>query len=116
MTQVLTPIRAAEAMREAAAKAVAANTAQLRHGGYHESADAYEGAARLVRALSVESVLTDLPAPTADEVAAFESAAKNELFNVQQRDSGEYLHPITKRAFSVWRAAVRWADEQHQSN
>lgn len=109
----LTPIRAAEAMRDAAANAVCADVDLLRRQGHREAADAYEHAVRRIRAITPESVLNAQPTP--DEFAAFEAAAQSTSFNLSRGDNGEYVYAITQRVFSVWRAAVRWARESDQS-
>jgi hypothetical protein len=107
-------LRAAEAMREAAAKAAGGDADLLRRQGHHESANAYENAARRILAIDPVSMVPGLSqqVPDPDEQAAFDVAAKSAQFSVQRRDNGELFHPISQRAYAVWHAAVRWAEKQ----
>jgi hypothetical protein len=107
-------LRAAEAMRDEAAKVAAGDSAQLRQQGHPHTAEAYEYAAKRIRAIDADKLVSSLtrrePAP--EETEAFEAAATGAQFNVARRDNGELFHPIAQRVHQVWRAGVRWGREQ----
>jgi hypothetical protein len=105
--------RAAEAMREAAAKAAAGGASDLRRAGDDKEAQRCEFIAARIRRLDLDAVLAEAlqRAPRAGEIAAFEAAAQASLFGIQRGRSGGYLHPITGRVRQVWNAALRWARE-----
>lgn len=107
-------LRAAEAMRDAAAGLADGDLHDLRVQGSREAYDAREYVARRIRAIDAYKLVDQITdaQPNPDELAAFAAAAKSANFNVQRRDNGELFHPIAQRVHQVWRAAVRWAREQ----
>jgi hypothetical protein len=113
MNTEIIALRAAEAMRDEAAKVAVGDADLLRRQGQPHTADAYEYAARRIRAIDAGKLVDQVTnaQPNPDERAAFEAAARSANFNVQRRDSGELFHPITDRVHQVWRAAVSWVRE-----
>lgn len=113
---VVLSVRVVEALRDAAISQIGTEIPNLRQGDDHRRADILTAAINTLRTIDVEAVLADLRTrPSLDETEAFEAAAKLAAFNVVRLDDGSYLHPITKRAHAVWKAAVRWA-QLHQLN
>jgi hypothetical protein len=100
--------RIAEALRDAAVAHIAADIPVLRQGDDTRRADILQASIDGLRKLDIDAVLGELKTNLAPgEEEAFEAAAKSASFNVQ-KVGGTFIHPITKRAFSLWRAAVRW--------
>jgi hypothetical protein len=109
MTSQQNLTRVAEAVRDAAAKAVSENIDLLRRQGHDQAATAYENAARRVMQLDLDPILSGAGVePDADERRAFDKAADAAHFNTARVD-GALFHPVTKRAFAIWRAGVSWA-------
>lgn len=106
---VVLQYRIVEALRDAAIAKIGADMHEARLCDEHHRIDVLKVAGNALRMLDIDAVLGDLVANMApDEAEAFEAAAKTASFNAQKLDSGTYLHPITRRAQSVWKAAVRW--------
>lgn len=113
---VVLSVSVVEALRDAAIEKIRAEIPNLRQGDDHRRADILTAAINTLRMLDVEAVLADLRTrPALEETEAFEAAAKLASFNVVRLDDGSYLHPITKRAHAIWKAAVRWS-QLHQLN
>lgn len=100
--------RIVEALRDAAVAHIANEIPALRQGDDVRRADILQASIDGLRRLDIDAVLGELKTNLApDEEEAFEAAAKANSFNPQKVGSA-FIHPITKRAFSLWRAAVRW--------
>lgn len=109
-------VRAAEAMREAAARKAESDVERVRRNGHYEAANSIELRAAWIRAIDVYALVDGMAGAAADraELDAFDSAAKSAKFSTTRRDSGELFYPITQRAFQVWQAAVRWCANQQE--
>lgn len=100
--------RIVEALRDAAVAHIANDLPALRQGDDVRRADILQASIDGLRRLDIDAVLGDLKTNLApDEEEAFEAAAKANSFN-PQKVGGAFIHPITKRAYALWRAAVRW--------
>lgn len=106
---VVLQYRIVEALRDAAIAKIAGEIPNLRQGDDTRRVDILTAAVTSLRMLDIDAVMGDLRARMAlEEVEAFETAAKLASFNAQKLDAETYLHPITRRALTVWKAAVRW--------
>jgi hypothetical protein len=106
--------RIVEALRDATIAHLYADMPAVRQGDDTRRADVLQTAIHTLQKLDIDAVLGELRTNLApDEDEAFEAAAKTNSFNVQ-KVGGQFLHPITKRAHALWRAAVRW-QQLHQA-
>jgi hypothetical protein len=105
-------LRVAEAVRLDAAIAARGDVLSLQKNGQHrEAVAAHESAHSAVMRIDIYKVVAEFTGeqPDVAEQAAFEAAAKAANFNAIRNVKGEFVHPITWRAHTVWLAAVRWA-------
>jgi hypothetical protein len=112
---VVLSVRVVEALRDAAIDRISHDIPDARQGDDMRRAEILTEAVKALRALDVEAVLEGLRArPVPEEVEAFDAAAKLASFNVARLDNGEFLHPITRRVYAVWKAAARWSVLQRE--
>lgn len=110
-------LRVAEAVRLDAAIAARGDVLSLQKNGQHrEAVAAHESAHSAVMRIDIYQVVAEFTGevPGVAEQAAFEAAAKAANFNPMRNAKGDFAHPITWRAHTVWLAAVRWARNQQE--
>jgi hypothetical protein len=107
-----TVLRAIEAMRDAAKAVVIERREVIHRNGHQAVVEAMDGRARSIGAMDARSILASVASSMAladeTETSAFEKEAKRLGFAVIRRSSGELFYPMTKRAWSIWQAAIRW--------
>lgn len=105
-------VRIALEMRAACAAACESRAPAKEADSYRPSNDHWRIAADIVRRVdAVALVNASEPIPAQSMQEAFEAVAKAQFFNCQKRDSGEYFHPITGRAWAIWQAAIKFKED-----
>lgn len=107
-----TVLRAIELMRSTAHTVAVKDLAGARQRGHTAIANDMEVTGRRINELSAYDILalaTGEKQRNDNEAAAFEEEGRRLGFVVVRNEDGELFHPISKRAWQIWRAAVRWA-------
>lgn len=107
-----TLLRAIEMMRAAASATALLDSQLISRNGHKAVAESMQHTAQRIGELSARDILAAaLAVGAADqaEAEAFEQEGRRLGFIVVRRDNGELFHPISKRAWEIWQAGVRWA-------
>lgn len=104
----------AEAVRASAAELAARNADTNRRNGYVDMAEVQVSISQRISKIDVGALVDktlSLPAPSKEEIAAFEEEAKRLYINdFRRRDDGTYSYGLTQRFWEMWRAGGRFVD------